>query len=42
MDLQKATVAEIGFAGKMFTIYPTALTETVIKSLILTHCKSLL
>lgn len=33
MDLQRATIAEIGIAGKMFTIYPTALTETVIKSL---------
>lgn len=42
MDLQRATVAEIDFAGKMFTVYPTALTETLIKSLILTHCKSLL
>ena len=42
MHLQRSTVAEIGFAGKIFTIYPTALTETVIKSLIVTHCKSLL
>lgn len=36
MDLQRATVAEIGFAGKMFTIYSTDLTEMVIKSLIVT------
>lgn len=42
MDLQRNTVGEIGFAGKVFTIGPTGLTETVIKSLTATCSKSFL
>lgn len=42
MDLQRNTVGEIGFAGKVFTIGPIGLTETVIKSLTATCSKSFL
>lgn len=40
MDFWRNTVGEIGFAGKVFTIDPTGLIETVIKSLTATCSKS--